>query len=123
MVGPLLSCRSDSAPTADGFSFRTRTEGTIVASTSGLPQITPITLTGARGSDRLQELPVPDHVRDPGRFPGGPPGNVGRAYQHMGQAIRAGRSFSPDFAHARRVHKLLDRIQQSSDEGISVSDG
>ena len=55
------------------------TEGTIVASTSGLPQITPITLTGARGTDPLQELAVPDHVRGSGRFPGGPPGNVARA--------------------------------------------
>lgn len=95
------------------------TEGTMVASTSGLPQITPITLSGARGSDRLEELAVPAGPAD--RFPGGPAGNVGRAYQHLAEAINAGQSFSPDFAHAERVHTLLDLIEQSSDQGTSVS--
>lgn len=123
--GAIVSLQAGSVPfNASGWRMEIYgTEGTIIASTSGLPQITPITLTGARGTDLLQELAVPDHVRGSGRFPGGPPGNVGRAYQHMAQTIRAGRSFSPDFAHARRVHKLLDLIQQSSDEGTSLSDG
>lgn len=95
------------------------TEGTIVASTSGLPQITPITLMGARGSDSLDELALPVELTD--RFPGGPPGNVGRAYLHMAQMIREGGHFRPDFAHAASLHKLLDLIEQSSAEGRSVS--
>ena len=95
------------------------TEGTAVASTSGLPQITPITLIGGRGSDELEELALPDGLID--RFPGGPAGNVGRAYQHMAAAIRAGEAFSPDFAHAEGVHGLLDLIEQSSAEGSSVT--
>ena len=95
------------------------TEGTMVASTSGLPQITPITLLGARGSDALEELALPTGSID--GFPGGPAGNVGRAYQQMARAIKAGQSFSPDFAHAESVHRLLDLIEQSSAEGKSVS--
>ncbi len=95
------------------------TEGTAIASTSGLPQITPIELLGARGSDALAELTRPVGLTD--RFPGGPAGNVGRAYQHMAEAITAGESFSPDFAHAERVHRLLDMIEQSSAEGTTVS--
>ena len=95
------------------------TEGTIVASTSGLPQITPITLLGARGSDALEELALPDTLV--GRFPGGPAGNVGRAYQHLAEGIKTGQSFSPDFAHAETVHRLLDLMEQSSVEGTSVS--
>ncbi|MDJ0954988.1 MAG: Gfo/Idh/MocA family oxidoreductase [Acidimicrobiia bacterium] len=95
------------------------TEGTIVASTSGLPQITPITLSGARGSDALEELALPTGLSD--GFPGGPAGNVGRAYQHMAEAIGSGQSFSPDFAHAEGVHRLLDLIEQSSTAGTSVS--
>ncbi len=95
------------------------TEGTIVASTSGLPQITPVRLLGARGSDALEELALPARLAD--RFPGGPAGNVGRAYQHMAEAIKAGQSFSPDFAHAETVHRLLDLVEQSSTERTSVS--
>ncbi len=94
------------------------TEGTMVASTSGLPQITPITLSGARGSDALEQLALPAELTDD--FPGGPAGNVGRAYQQMAEAIKEGHSFSPDFAHAERVHKLLDLIEESSAEGRSV---
>ena len=119
--GAMVSLHAASVPyNASGWRMEIYgTEGTIVASTSGLPQITPIELSGARGSDALEELVLPAGFVD--RFPGGPPGNVGRAYQHFAEAIRAGRSFSPDFAHAERVHGLLDLIEQSSAEGTSVS--
>ena len=94
------------------------TEGTVVASTSGLPQITPITLVGARGLDALEELALPVGLIDD--FPAGPAGNVGRAYQGMAVAIKEGRSFSPDFAHAESVHRLLELMEQSSAEGTTL---
>lgn len=123
--GAMVSLRAGSVPfNAGGWRMEIYgTEGTIFASTPGLPQITPITLTGARGTEPLGELPLPDHVGSPGQFPGGPPGNVGRAYQHMAQAIREGRAFNPDFAHARTVHELLDLIRRSSNQGTSVPVG
>ncbi len=95
------------------------TEATAVASTSGLPQITPITLLGARGSDALEKLALPAGLTD--ESPGGPPGNVARGYQRMAEAIRTGQPFSPDFAHAESVHRLLYLIEQSSGERTSVS--
>lgn len=94
------------------------TEGTIVATTSGLPQITPIKLWGARGSNRAEELTELPDLTD--GFPPGPPGNVGRAYQHMADAIRAGTSFSPDFTHAETLHHLLTVIEQSSTEARTL---
>ena len=84
------------------------TDGTIVASTHGLPQITPIELVGARGSGPLEELLLPAELRD--GMPPGPPGNVGRAYQDLAAAISQGRAFSPDFAHAESLHSLLDAM-------------
>jgi predicted dehydrogenase len=119
--GAMVSLHAASVPhNAPGWRMEIYgTEGTAVASTSGLPQITPITLSGARGSEPLRELALPAGLTD--RFPAGPPGNVGRAYQHMAEAIKAGQSFSPDFAHAESVHKLLDLIEQSSAEGTSLS--
>lgn len=118
--GAMVSLHAASVPfNAPGWRMEVYgTEGTVVASTSGLPQITPITLLGARGSDALEELALPSRLID--RFPEGPPGNVGRAYQHMAEAIRACQAFSPDFAHAEGVHRLLDLIEQSSAEGTSL---
>lgn len=84
------------------------TEGTIVASTSGLPQITPIALLGARGSDALEALPLPAESTD--QMPAGPPGNVGRAYQHLAQTITEERVFNPDFSHAESLHRVLDSM-------------
>lgn len=94
------------------------TEGTTFATTSGLPQITPIRLHGARGSNTMEDLPLPGSLTD--GFPGGPAGNVGRAYQHMADAIRTGASFSPDFDHAETVHHLLTVIEQSSAERRTI---
>ena len=82
------------------------TDGTIVASTPGLPQITPIELVGARGSDPLTQLSLPAQLTD--QMPPGPPGNVARAYQDLAAAISQGRPFTPDFTHAESLHRLLN---------------
>jgi predicted dehydrogenase len=84
------------------------TEGTIVASTSGLPQITPIELVGARGSGPLEVLSLPAELID--EMPPGPSGNVGRAYQDLAAAISQRRAFTPDFAHAATLHSVLDSM-------------
>ena len=97
------------------------TEGTMIATSPGLPQITPVTLLGARGSEALKELAIPEASTD--HFSVGPPGNVGRAYQQLGEAIRNGQSFSPDFDHAYSVHRLLDLIEQSSADGRALPAG
>jgi predicted dehydrogenase len=81
-------------------------EGTIIASTPGLPQITPIELVGARGSDPLEELSLPAELTD--EMPPAPPGNIGRAYQDLATPISQERAFTPDFAHAESLHRLLE---------------
>lgn len=100
------------------------TEGTLVATTPGLPQITPITLTGARGDRPLAPLPVPERLRLAiTTAPDGPAGNIARAYARIGDAIRQGKRFHPDFDHALRLHALLDALEQSSDEGRAIKLG
>ena len=93
------------------------TEGTIVASTPVMPQITPITLRGALGDQPLEEIPVPDST--PG-LPDGPPNNIARAYSAMAHAVRDGSAFAPDFEHARRLHDVLDAMEKSSEQGRTV---
>ncbi len=90
------------------------TEGTLVASSAALPQITPVALMGAQGDRPLALVPVPE--ADRGAVPDGPGRNIARSYRRMAEAIRAGTAATPDFDHALRVHRLLDALQESSDQ-------
>ena len=107
--GAALSLHAASVP-RDASGWRMEiygTEATIVATTSGLPQITPVELRGARGPGSLEAL-VPADLAD--QMPPGPAGNVGRAYQGIADALSRGQSFTPDFADAESLHRLLDSL-------------
>jgi predicted dehydrogenase len=124
--GALLSYQISAVPYhADGWRMAVYgSKGTIIASTQGLPQITPITLVGAQGNGPLSELPVPERLRFvPKAVPIGPPQNVGQAYMRMAEAISEGKPFNPSFEDAVEVHQLLEAIQRSSDEGRVVNLG
>ncbi len=97
------------------------TEGTLIATTEGLPQITPTTLEGARGDEPLAPLPIPERLRlAPAALPDGPAGNIARAYARIAEAIRDGKRFEPGFDDALELHELLDALQHSSDVGRTV---
>ena len=53
--------------------------------------------------------------------PDGEPMNVGQMYALFARAIRGGERGQPDFATAVELHRLVDAIKQSSDEGKAVS--
>ena len=77
---------------------------------------------GARGSNQLEELPVPDrytYVLE--GMPMGAPYNVGQMYYKLGESIREGSDCQPDFAEAVRLHHFIDRIQEASDAGREVA--
>lgn len=124
--GALLAYQLSTVPyQADGWRLAIYgSKGTIIATTQGLPQITPITLVGGQGNEPLGELQVPERLRfELSEVPFGPPQNVGRAYMRMAEAIREGKQFSPSFENAVKIHKLLYVIQRSSDEGRVVKLG
>jgi len=124
--GALLSYQISAVPYhADGWRMAAYgSKGTVIASTQGLPQITPVMLVGAQGNEPLGELPVPERLRFvPQAVPFGPPQNVGHAYIRMAEAIREGKHFEPNFDNALAVHRLLEAIQHSSDEGCVVKLG
>ena len=121
--GALISYQISAVPYhADGWRMAVYgSRGTIIASTQGLPQITPIMLVGAQGNEPLSALPVPERLLFvPKAVPFGPPQNVGQAYVRMAEAIHEGKPFAPNFDDALEVHKLLEVIQRSSDEGRIV---
>ena len=124
--GALLSFQLSAVPfNANGWRMAVYgSKGAIIATTQMLPQITPITLIGAQGNEPLTELSVPDRLRVvPKTVPFGPPQNVGQAYVRMAEAIRKGKRFAPNFDDALAMHKLLEAIQRSSDEGCVVKLG
>ena len=121
--GALLSYQLSAVPFhGDGWRMAVYgSEGTVIATAQGLPQITPIELVGAQGDEPLVELPVPERLRVvPASVPFGPPQNVAQAYVRMAEAIREGTPFAPSFQDALEVHRLLDAIQRSSDEGRGI---
>ena len=123
--GGLVSFQAASVP-YNGSGWRMEaygTEGTLVATSPALPQITPILISGARGSDSLAPLDVPE--REPAGFtvPAGPGHNIARSYARMARAIRDGAKAEPDFRHAVRVHRLLDALRKSSDDRRTIGLG
>ena len=96
-------------------------KGTIVAATKGSPQRDASELRAAQGSAALALMPVPDrYLEVPPSTPVGPPRNVGHLYLRMAHAIREGKPAEPSFDVAVERHRLIDAIQQASDEGRTI---
>jgi predicted dehydrogenase len=117
--GGVLSFQAASVP-YNGSGWRMEaygTEGTLVASSPALPQITPIALRGARGNAPIAPIDVPRHEPAGVAVPKGPGHNISRSYARMADAIRTGRPAEPDFGRALEVHQLLDHARESSEKG------
>lgn len=96
------------------------TDGTIIATSAMLPQITPIDIKGSKGDSDFQSMQVPDDLVKFNYLPGGPAGNVGRNYGCMAESILNGESFHPNFDDALTMHKLLETIKQASEEKRTI---
>jgi predicted dehydrogenase len=92
-------------------------QGSLVIS-AGSFHAGPIQLQGARGSEPLAPMDVPDRFTlVPHDFPAGPPRNVGQAYARIARALASGEPYQPDFAHALKRHRLIAAIEQSAASG------
>ena len=97
-------------------------DGTLVVSGEDSPQLSKVTLHGAKHGNTLEPMPAP------GRFtvaapatPSGEAFNVAQMYTHFARAIRGGAADLPDFATAVDLHRLVDAIKQASDSGREVT--
>ncbi len=97
-------------------------EGTLVATGEDSPQLGSVILHGAKGDNKLTPMPVPERltIAAPGT-PSGEAANVGQMYALFGQAIRGGGSDQPTFDTAVELHRLIDAIRQSSDDGCRIT--
>jgi len=93
-------------------------DGTLVASGEDSPQLSGVVLHGAKGGNTLEPIPVPERFTfaAPGT-PSGEAANVGQMYTLFARAIRGGGSHQPTFETAVELHRLIDTIQQASDNG------
>lgn len=120
--GGIVSYQAASVP-YNGSGWRMEaygTEGTVVATTAVMPQISPVTLTGARGDAPLVPLEVPANLSNGLAVPDGPGHNIARSYARMADAIGNGTTAEPDFGRALEVHRLLELVRKSSDERRAI---
>ncbi len=99
-------------------------DGTLVATGQDSPQLSEVSLQGAKGGNTLAPMPVPQRFTF--AAPGTPSGealNVGQMYTLFARAIRDGESHQPTFETAVDLHRLVDAIKQASDNGREVTFG
>jgi predicted dehydrogenase len=107
------------SPSGNRFEIYGR-EGTLVIS-GGSPNLGPSQLQGAKGSEPLAAMDVPERFTlIPSGTPAGSPRNVLQAYARFASSITAGEQFEPDFAHAVKAHALIAAIERSAEEGRTV---
>ncbi len=97
-------------------------DGTLVASGKDSPQLSQVSLQGAKGANTLAAIPVPQRFTF--ATPGTPSGdaiNVGQMYTLFARAIQGGGSHPPSFETAVELHRLVDAIRHASDTGRAVS--
>jgi len=96
-------------------------EGTLVATGNVSTQRGEmLRVQGAQKSHELKDLPLPERfVHVPPEFPRGDPFNVGQMYSLFAEAIRSGKKQErlPTFDTAVDLHRFLDTMRQSSDQG------
>jgi len=96
-------------------------EGTLVATSEDSPQLKEVNLQGARGSHQMSDITVPakyTYVLE--GMPQGEAFNVGQMYYRFGEAIRSSTSCEPNFDTAVGLHKFIDNIRESTDQGRRV---
>ena len=100
-------------------------KGTLVATGSVSSQRGEmLRVQGAQGGHELQDLEIPQRfVYVPPDFPKGDPFNIGQLYALFAEAIRTGQNRAPDFDTAVGLHRFVDTLKQSSDEGRELPVG
>ena len=98
-------------------------EGTLVMAGENSPQLVEVKLQGAKaGEKRLHDLAIPaSYTYVPQGMPGGEPFHVGQMYALFGQAIRSGQPCQPNFDTAVALHRLVDTVWESSQQGRELA--
>jgi predicted dehydrogenase len=133
VIGPLTSGATASIHVREGVAGGTGflweingTDGTLrITADEALPEIFPLTVTGARGRNEFAKLAVPAAFTQ--RWPtltaleGSPAYNVGRTYAAFAADMENGTHTVPDFASAVQRHEVIAAIERSAISGQRVN--
>jgi predicted dehydrogenase len=97
-------------------------DGTLVATGEDSPQLSAVSLHGAKGGNTIAPMPVPQRctLAAPGT-PAGEAVNVGQMYTLFARAIRDGERRQPTFETAVELHRLVDAVKLASDNGREIT--
>jgi len=95
------------------------TAGRLVLSADNVNQ-GPTKLHGAEGKDALAPLPIPDKFNLAPASLSNPARNVAEAYVRYAQARAEDQPCNPNFDAALGMHRFIDAIERSSDEGVTL---
>jgi predicted dehydrogenase len=105
-----------------GTNFHWEINGTdgdlVITGDTGHLQVGEFSIAEAHGSDaKLSRLTVPERYVDPAlkELRGSPAYTVGAAYAQIQRDLTEGGSEVPDFGHASRHQRLLDRIERAAE--------
>ncbi|MCG3773980.1 MAG: scyllo-inositol 2-dehydrogenase (NAD(+)) [Nitrospira sp.] len=107
---------SHTAPDGRGFRLEVYgTEGRLTLVTSGMVQVSTLTLTSAKPGESEQVIKVPEHLKwAPVEDESLSAFNMAQLFSRFAAAIREGRDFSPGFEEAVTLHHLIETIDRSS---------
>jgi predicted dehydrogenase len=95
-------------------------EGTLVLTAGSLNQGA-TRIVGSRGKDPLEPMEPPRRFRlVPEDAPKGSPFNVAQAYVRYAASANQGQAYQPNFDHAVTRHALIEAIERSDAQGLSV---
>lgn len=96
-------------------------EGCLLITSPLSIQMGSLRLFGARGGEP-SEMSVPDaYFTAHDAVPAKEPYNVAQIYARLADALAGGAKAAPDFAHAVRLHRLIETIERSSLEGRLIA--
>ncbi len=116
-IGSLAASNITAPPL--GFALRVfGDEGLIGATAPGYYQFTPMTILGGPAGGDIETIPVPAELRRGVDLPEDHHGvNVGRAVAAFANALHSDVAFAPAFDDGVGLHRILDAVIRSSDEG------
>jgi predicted dehydrogenase len=87
-------------------------EGTLIINAEESPQLAPMRIQGAKKSNKLEDLPLPEKYKRPTAE--GQAANVSLMHAKLADAIRSGKPCDPSFDTAVEMHRFLDQIRTAA---------
>lgn len=94
------------------------TEGRLLVESPHMVQYSPATVSGARGTDGISELAVPEELHEVATLPAESQAfQLAQLLRQFIRATREGIAFHPDFGDAVALHRVLEAMARSSHTG------